>query len=119
MNEIHDLALSLGKALGRTHEYRTLARASESADEDREIVTLKNQARRLEEAFQSAIGRGEEPPDTDLAEYEVVAGKLQASSVYQSLVAAQANFDRVMAKVDASIQEGMREGASSRIILSS
>lgn len=119
MNEIHDLALSLGKALGRTPEYRTLARASESANEDREIVALKNQARRLEEAFQSAIGRGEDPADTDLAEYEVVAGKLQASSVYQSLVAAQANFDRVMTKVDASIQEGMREGASSRIILSS
>lgn len=119
MNEIHDLALSLGKALGKTHEYRTLAKANETADEDREIVAFKNQARRLEQSFQSAIERGEEPTDADLAEYEVVAGKLQASSVYQSLVAAQANFERVMAKVDASIQEGMREGASSRIILPS
>lgn len=117
MAEIHELAESLGRALGHTPEYRTLKRAAETADEDREIVALKNEAARLEAAFESAMRRGQEPAEDDLAQYESVASRLQASSVYQSLVAAQANFDRVMAKVDESIQDGMRSGAASTIIL--
>lgn len=119
MAEIHELAESLGRALGQVPEYRTLKRAAEAADEDREIVALKNEAARLQEALESAISRGEEPTEEDLAQYQSVAARLQASSVYQSLVAAQANFDRVMTKVDESIQEGMRKGAASTIILAS
>lgn len=119
MADIQEMAESLGRALTQTPEYRTLKRAAEAADEDREIVALSNEATELQAALEATMRRGEEPAEEDLARYESVAGRLQASSVYQSLVAAQANFDRVMTKTDESIQEGMRKGAASTIILAS
>ena len=117
MAEIQEMAESLGRALGRTSEYRTLARAMESADADREIVSLTNEVQGLQEVLRAAAQKGEELPEPEMARLEAVMGQLQASSVYQSVVAAQANFDRIMYRVDAAMQEGMRKGAESRIIL--
>lgn len=117
MNDIDDLAGSLGRALGNTTEYRTLARAKESADDDRRIVELTNELRRREGTLQTAIQEGEEPDRAEMERYEAALNQLQASSVYQSLVSAQANFDKIMYRVNAAIQKGMQEGAASRIIL--
>ena len=117
MADIQEMAESLGRALGRTPEYRTLARAIESAKDDREMVALSNEVQALQEVLDAAARRGEEPPQTEMERLEAAVGRLQASSVYQSVVAAQANFDRIMHRVDAAMQEGMRKGAESRIIL--
>lgn len=119
MADIHELAESLGRALSQTPEYRTLKRAMEAADGDREVVALRNEVARLEQVMQSALLGGQEPDEECVDDYESATSRLQASSVYQSLVAAQANFGRVMQKADQSIQEGMRKGASSTIILAS
>ena len=119
MAEIHEMAESLGRVLGGTPEYRTLARAIESADEDREIVAMGNEVQALQEVIEMAARKGEEPPQTEMERLEAALGRLQASSVYQSVVAAQANFDRIMYRVEAAVQEGMRKGAESRIILTS
>ena len=119
MAEIQRMAESLGQALGRTPEYRTLARAIESADADREVVALRNDVQALREEIEAAAGRGEEPPQPEMERLEEIVGRLQSSSVYQSVVAAQANFDRIMYRVDAAMREGMRKGAESRIILTS
>ena len=118
MAEIQEMAETLGQALGRTAEYRTLARAIESADNDREIVALTREVQGLQEVLRAAAQRGEELPTAEMERLEAAMAKLQATSVYQSVVAAQANFDRIMHRVDASIQEGMRKGAASPIILS-
>lgn len=119
MNDIDKLAESLGRALGNTHEYRTMTRAMECADDDRQIVELRNELKGIEESFQSALRSGQEPDKADMEHYEATVNKLQASSVYQSLVSAQANLDKVMHRVDAAIQKGMHDGAASRIILTS
>ena len=119
MTDIDDLAGSLGRALGKTPEYRTLARAKESADDDRGIVELTNELKRSEEALQTAIQEGKEPDKAEMERYEAALNKLQGSSVYQSLVSAQANFDKVMYRVNAAMRKGMQEGAASRIILAS
>lgn len=117
MAEIHELAESLGRELGRTPEYGTLARAIESADGDSEIAALKNEVEALQKVIEAAAREGREPPQGEMERLEAIIGRLQTSSVYQSVVAAQANFDRIMYRVDAAMQEGMREGAESRIIL--
>ena len=119
MTNIDDLAGSLGRALGNTPEYRTLARAKECADDDRQIVELTNELQRREATLQSAIKEGKEPDRAEVERYEAALNKLQASSVYQSLVSAQANFDKIMYRVNAAIRKGMQEGAASRIILTS
>ncbi len=119
MSRIEELAESLGRALGGTPEYRTLATARECADDDREMVRLRNRLVEIEGSVQSALQRGDQPDAGDMEKYEAALGELQALSVYQSLVAAQANFDRIMHRVDAAMQEGMRTGSSSPIILTS
>ena len=117
MAEIQEMAESLGRKLGRTPEYRTLARAIESADEDRELTALTNEVQALQEVLEAAARKGEEPPKAEMERMEAAVGRLQTSSVYQSVVAARANFDRIMYRVDESMQQGMRKGAESRIIL--
>lgn len=119
MAEIQDMAKSLGQALGRTPEYQTLDRAMKSANDDRDMVELKNEIEKMESAFQTVLSQGQQPGEEAVAEYENTITKLQALSSYQALVAAQANFERVMARVNQSIQAGMVEGAASRIIIPS
>ena len=119
MAEIDQMALDLGKALGRTDEYQAMDRAVKSADDDRDMVTLKNELQRLETSLQTAVRSGQTPPEDEMKEYEGALEKLQTLASYQRLVAAQANFEKLMTKVNAAIQQGMQEGANSRIILPS
>ena len=119
MAEIHEMATSLGQALGRTPEYQALDRAMKRADEDREIVELRNEIQNLERELQGALAQGNQPTEEQVQEYEGTVRRLQASASYQNLVAAQANFEKVMVRVNDAIQKGMQEGASSRIIIPS
>jgi len=48
--------------------------------------------------------------------YDRALQSVQANPVYQQVVAAQANFEKLMAKVNARIYEGMKQGAASPII---
>lgn len=119
MAGLKEMARDVGHALARTDEYKALKRAIERADEDREIVELRNKLVKLEETLRTAMQRGEEPDEELVEEYEQVAGELQGSPVYQGLVSAQANFDKVVQKVNQEISQGIQEGAESRIVLPS
>lgn len=119
MAGIDEMARELGLALGRTPQYRDLRRAARRADDDRELVKLRNELSRLEERVAQSVQSGEEPPKEVAEEYESVFARLQASPVYQGLVAAQANFDRVLGRVNEGISKAIEEGANSRIIITS
>lgn len=111
-------ARDLGRQLGQTDEYRALQRARERVGNDREVVDLLNRLGELEQTVSGALQRGESPTEELREEYEQVFSELQASAVYQGLVAAQSNFDRVLGQVNEEIAKGMEAGAQSRIILS-
>ncbi len=119
MAGLEEMAKDLGQALARTDEYKALKRAISQADDDRDIVELRNELQDLEAKIQSSVRRGEKPDDDLVEEYEDVASDLQASPTYQRLAAAQANFDKVVKKVNETISEGLQEGAESRIVLPS
>ncbi|MFP3949247.1 MAG: YlbF family regulator [Gemmatimonadota bacterium] len=119
MAELTEKARDVGRALARTDEYQALRRAISRADEDREIVELRNKLRRVEDKLQASLRRGEEPDEELVEEYEGLAGDLQASPTYQNLVAAQANFDKLVKKVNQGISDALEEGAESRIIMPS
>ncbi len=119
MAGIDEMARELGLALGRTSQYRDLQRAAERVDGDRELVTLSNRLKELEESVARSVGAGEEPAQEVTEEYEKTFGRLQASPAYQGLVAAQANFDRVLGRVNEGISKAIAEGAKSRIIVAS
>ena len=117
MAEIQELATSLGQALGRTSEYQALDRAIKATEGDPDMVELKAEIQKLEGTLQAGIQQGEQPTKEQVEEYEAVVRRFQGLSTYQGVVAAQANFDKIMHTVDEAIQGGMREGASSRIII--
>lgn len=110
-------ARDLGNVLGRTAEYGAVRRAIQTAYEDRDLASLRSEVEKLEAAIQASLRTGKEPdPETSTA-YESLVGRLQANSNYQRLVAAQTNFDKLMARVNQAIARGMEEGSQSRIIL--
>jgi cell fate (sporulation/competence/biofilm development) regulator YlbF (YheA/YmcA/DUF963 family) len=107
----------LGNVLGRTDEYQAVKRAIQAADEDRDLTTLRSELERLEGTIETGLRVGQEPDKETAEAYESAVSRLQANPAYQRLVAAQANFDKLMAKVNQAIAQGMEEGGSSRIIL--
>jgi len=117
MSKILEMAQELGQALGRTDEYQALKRAADQIEEDREVVTLRNEIEKLESEMVALLQTGQEPDEVTRARYEELAFGLQALPGYQRLVAAQTNFDKVLQRVNETISTGIRDGSTSRIIL--
>ena len=113
------MAKQLGGAIGRTDEYQALKRAMAAADEDRDLVTLRNRIQDLEVRIEADLRAGRQPGDELRDEYAAAAEELQVMPVFQRMVAAQANFEKVMHKVNDTVTQGIEEGAESRIIIAS
>ncbi len=119
MNEgMIEKARDLGRMLGQSEEYKALTRARQNLDGDRDAVTALNKLAELEAEIAGALRRGEEPSPESQQAYEASFGTLQSSSIYQALVAAQSNFDKLLGRVNDEIGKGIEAGAQSRIILS-
>ena len=119
MDVIGEKAREVGRQLAGTDEYRALRRANERIADDRQAVERLNRLQALEEGFARMMQRGEEPPQDEQDEYETLVGDIQAMSTYQAVAAAQANFDRLMMRVQEEIAKGIEAGEQSRIILPS
>jgi cell fate (sporulation/competence/biofilm development) regulator YlbF (YheA/YmcA/DUF963 family) len=119
MAGIYDMAKELGGALARTDEYQALKRASDAAEEDRELVELRNKIQDIESQLEAQLRAGREPDEELKTAYSEIAESLQAMAAFQRVVAAQTNFEKVMYKVNETVAKGIEEGAQSRIILSS
>jgi len=118
-SRIMDKARELGRMLGQTAEYEYLQAANSDIADDRDATELLNRAKELQQEAVSHLERGEEPPEEVREELEEVRGEIQGSPRYQSLVAAQSNFDKLMNKVQKAISEGMQKGSESRIVMPS
>lgn len=119
MAGIYDMAKELGGALARTDEYQALKRAMDAVGEDRELTELRNRLEKLESQIEASLRAGKEPDDELKEQYGEATQELQTLAGYQRLVAAQANFEKVMHKVNQTVAEGIEQGAQSRIIISS
>ncbi len=119
MAGIYDMAKDLGNALARTDEYQALKASNEAVEEDREVVELRNRLQGLEERLEASMSAGQEPDDELKTDYGKAAEELQVKPSFQRVVAAQANFEKVMYKVNETMAQGLREGGTSRIIIAS
>lgn len=117
MESVSEKARDLGRLIGQSDEYKALQRARERFSEDKDAVTRVNRLSELEGIVGEALQRGVEPSEEVRAEYEQVFSELQASPVYQGMVAGQTNFERILQRVNEDISKGIEAGASSRIIL--
>ena len=113
---IDDKALELGRLLGQSEEYRTLVRVTDRLKADPECQRLIGDVERLAQAIERSAQAGQEPTKEQVEQYERALQAAQGSAVYQQVVAAQTNFDKLMAKVNARIYEGIKKGAASPII---
>lgn len=119
MSGIDDMAQALGQALGRTEEYQALRKAAQAVDEDRDLTELRNNLDRLEAELMAHLRAGKEPPEEERERYEALAQDLQSRPLYQRVVAAQANFDKILQKTNETMARAMQDAGQSRIILPS
>lgn len=114
---IVERAEEVGRLVSQMPEYERLKKAHREIGDDREVTERINAMRQLQQSMLQQMERGEEPPEEKRNELEKLSEELQASTRYQALVAAQANFDRLMEKVQESIGSGIRAGEESRIVI--
>jgi cell fate (sporulation/competence/biofilm development) regulator YlbF (YheA/YmcA/DUF963 family) len=113
---IDEKARELGRLIGQSPEYQAVKRASASLNGDRDALAL---IRRMEEIRMDAermIARGEQPTAEMEQELDSLLMRVQGNTVYQQMVAAQENFDKMMARVNEVILDGIHKGATSSII---
>ncbi|HEU5261698.1 MAG TPA: YlbF family regulator [Gemmatimonadales bacterium] len=109
-------AQELGRMLGQSDEYKALLRASERMREDATCRQLLAEVERIAQTIEQAAQQGREPAKEQVEKYDRALQSVQSNPVYQQVVAAQANFEKLMAKVNARIYEGMKQGSASPII---
>ena len=113
---IDQKAQELGRLLGQSEEYKTLVRASDRMREDATCKQLLAKVERIAQDIERAAQESREPAREQVEQYDRALQSVQSNAVYQQVVAAQANFEKLMAKVNARIYEGMKQGAASPII---
>jgi cell fate (sporulation/competence/biofilm development) regulator YlbF (YheA/YmcA/DUF963 family) len=110
-------AQELGRQIGQSDEYKALSRAREALSNDKACVSRLNKLSELEREISISLQQGTEPAEAIQQEYENLFGELQSSPLYQAMVAAQSNFDKILMQVNEEISRGIEMGAQSRIIL--
>jgi cell fate (sporulation/competence/biofilm development) regulator YlbF (YheA/YmcA/DUF963 family) len=113
---IEDKAKELGRLIGQSPEYQAVKRANDALSQDAAAVALLRQMEQLRMNAQQMLQRGERPTEEMEKELDGLLGQVQGQSVYQRLVAAQENFDKIMGKVNDWIVDGIERGAASPII---
>jgi len=114
---LEEKAVELGRIIGQTEEFKAVNRARDAVED---IAEIKAQTQRLEmlaKTIEGHVREQKEPPKEATEEYERLLSSIQAHPKYQQLVAAQANFDKIMHRVNEAILEGMKKGAESSIIV--
>ena len=113
---IWDKAQELGRQIGQSSEYQALRRAESILREDKETVAKLDLIQTLARKVDQAIAQGQMPDQTTADAYESAVQDLETSSIGQAYVVARSNFEKLMARVNQQISEGMEKGATSSII---
>jgi cell fate (sporulation/competence/biofilm development) regulator YlbF (YheA/YmcA/DUF963 family) len=113
---LEEKAEELGRLLGQTDEYKALRRATEGLREDQAVQQVLAEAERLAQEIERVAQQGKEPSKEQVEQYDRALQSVQANPVYQQMVAAQSNFEKLMTRINARIYEGIKKGAASPII---
>ena len=113
---IETKAKDLGRLIGQSPEYQAVKRANDALGQDAAAVALLKQMEQLRMNAQQMIQRGERPTEEMEKDLDSLLGQVQSQMAYQRLVSAQENFDKLMARVNDWIVDGIEKGAASSII---
>ena len=113
---IWDKAQDLGRQIGQSTESQALRRAEASLREDKDTVAKLDQIQTLARQVDQMVATGQMPDQATAESYEAAVRDLEISPVGQAYVVARSNFEKLMAKVNQQISEGMEKGVTSSII---
>ena len=113
---IETKAKDLGRLIGQSPEYQAVKRANDALGQDEAAVSLLKRMEQLRMDAQQMIQRGERPTEQMEKDLDALLGQVQSQMAYQRLVSAQENFDKLMARVNDWIVDGIEKGATSSII---
>ena len=113
---IWDKALDLGRQIGQAAEYQALRRAETSLREDKETVAKLDQIQTLARKVDQVVSTGQMPDQATAEAYENAIRDLEMSPTGQAYVVARSNFEKLMARVNQQISDGMEKGSASSII---
>ena len=114
---LEDKAKDLGRTIGQSEEYKAVKRSSEALNGDRQASTVLREMEKIRTDAQAMIDRGQEPTAEMEQQLDALLQQVQGNSAYQTALAAQENFDKLMLRVNQWIADGIRAGATSPIIL--
>jgi cell fate (sporulation/competence/biofilm development) regulator YlbF (YheA/YmcA/DUF963 family) len=113
---LNERAVELGRLIGQSEEYKAVRRANDALGADQAAVALLQQMERLRHQAADMMDRGEQPTQEMEQELEQLLGQVQVNPLYQRMIVAQENFDKIMMQVNQWILEGIKKGATSGII---
>ena len=113
---LDEKALDLGRQIGQSPEYQALRRAETALRADQDAVSRLEKIQELARQVDAAISRGELPDEATTQQYETSVRDLEMSVAGQAYVVARANFDKLMARINHQISQGIEKGAASSII---
>ena len=113
---LEEKAKELGRIIGQSPEYQAVKRANDALTADKDAVALMRQMDGLRKEAQRLIESGQEPTADMERQLDELLEQVQRNAVYQRMVAAQTNFEKVMARVNEWILTGIQNGATSSII---
>lgn len=116
-DRIFERAGEVGRLVSQTAEFRYLKAAHEEISGDADATGRIDAMRKLQTDILVYLEKGEEPPEDLRQRLEALSEEMQTSTRYQALISAQANFDKLMEKVQESIGLGIRAGEESRIVI--
>ncbi len=109
-------AVELGRLIGQSDEYKAVRRANDALGADKDAVIVLQRMEQLRVEASHMIDRGEQPTAEMEQELEQLLQKVQVNALYQRMIVAQENFDKIMMQVNQWILEGIKKGAASGII---
>ncbi|MEZ4456767.1 MAG: YlbF family regulator [Gemmatimonadales bacterium] len=113
---IDDKAMELGRLIGQSSEYQALRRAEQALKDDADTVAKLDQIQTLARQIDQMVSQGQMPDEAMTQQYEESVRALELSGVGQTYVVARTNFDKLMAKVNQLMSQGIERGATSNII---
>ena len=113
---LEEKAKELGRIIGQSNEYQAVKRANDALTADKEAMELMRQMETLRKEAQRLIESGQEPTQEMERQLDSLLEQVQRNAVYQRMVAAQTNFEKIMARVNEWILQGIQKGATSSII---
>jgi cell fate (sporulation/competence/biofilm development) regulator YlbF (YheA/YmcA/DUF963 family) len=113
---LEERARELGRLIGQSPEYQTVKRANDALTTDAEAMRILAEMEKLRTRAQEMIGRGQQPGEDIERQLDELLSTVQGNAAYQKVLVAQENFDKLMAKANGWILDGIRKGSASPII---